>query len=536
MAAPLEHTHKGVRYTCLGDGLLKDGHLYDAHPEKFYPPRNGTGSQIVEKKSASWWKAQCAFRGLNQTGAINDLQLRMREAKATMLPELKTAQTELNRQYKKSNKVTGSWANLKTVEQKAKADPERFLAEAFPKGATGRPANLDLVVVKLQDHPALADAAEALGLERVSVDAPWISGKKPSPDRWLIIGRHRDAVWNQMQEIQRETLRSKPTNPAIPALKPQAQKQNSLPKTKPTPTKLNAAQMQVGARSQSQLSMETSTPKPRAKRTARNSDTLGVSFNEERVPNMHVPESQLSLKPSPKRTKKLAGERLLSFPTSGAFFTNKNLIPSNNFQVEGLYKIVCPEIEYQWPPVTELSMNIIHSTIEGKNQLYAEFDFGIIKGFMRFEKPKLAIKTEPTSNKRKREQNIDDEEDMQMYERDASQYQDTVFDLGAKDMPNIRRPIWRYRWRGRETSETQIQLGSDKVVDTITFEKGGKISGFFKCVYGERCAFTGIQMETSESVYTGGPPYIQQSWENLGEETHSHEVKRSGSGKYQGFY
>lgn len=186
MAEPLEHMHKGVRYTCAGEGLLKDGHAYDAHPEKFFPPRNNTG--YVEKKLVAWWKAQCAFRGLNQTGAIADLQLRLREAKTTMLPDLKTVQTKLNREYKKTIKDTQSWMNLKTVEQKAKADPKRFLEEAFPKGASGRPAHLDLVVVKLQDHPALADAAERLGLERLSVDAPWTSGRKPSPDRWLIIG------------------------------------------------------------------------------------------------------------------------------------------------------------------------------------------------------------------------------------------------------------------------------------------------------------------------------------------------------------
>ena len=42
-----------------------------------------------------------------------------------------------------------------------------------------------------------------MNLETVSVDAPWTGGKKPSPDRWMIIGRTRDAVWNQMREIEK---------------------------------------------------------------------------------------------------------------------------------------------------------------------------------------------------------------------------------------------------------------------------------------------------------------------------------------------
>jgi hypothetical protein len=68
-----------------------------------------------------------------------------------MLPELKEAEKDSNKQFKKQNKLArdGSWKSLKTVEQKARADPKEFLTEAFPKGATGRPANLDIVVVKI---------------------------------------------------------------------------------------------------------------------------------------------------------------------------------------------------------------------------------------------------------------------------------------------------------------------------------------------------------------------------------------------------
>ena len=151
---PLEHTHKSVKYTCAGEGILKDGHRYDAHAEKFIPPKStkaGAEPKELDKKPAAYWKAQCAFRGLNQTGSINDLQLRIRETKKKMLPELKTAESELNKEFRKENKSSrdGTWNNLKTAEQKAKADPHKYLKGAFPKGATGRPSNLDIVVLKM---------------------------------------------------------------------------------------------------------------------------------------------------------------------------------------------------------------------------------------------------------------------------------------------------------------------------------------------------------------------------------------------------
>jgi len=149
---PLEHVHKSLKFSCSGEGLLKDGIPYDPHPERFLPPKATKANpkpKEVDRKPVSYWKAQCAFRGLNQSGAISDLQLRLREAKKKILPELKIAETELNKDFKKKNKAAqdSKWNSLK-AEQKAKANPSKYLAEAFPKGATGRPVNLDIVVLK----------------------------------------------------------------------------------------------------------------------------------------------------------------------------------------------------------------------------------------------------------------------------------------------------------------------------------------------------------------------------------------------------
>jgi len=76
------------------------------------------------------------------------------------------------------------WRPLRTVEKKAKADLARLLLETFSKVATGRPANLDIVVIKLgpSDRFKLVKIADAMELETVSVDAPW---KNTSNKTWL---------------------------------------------------------------------------------------------------------------------------------------------------------------------------------------------------------------------------------------------------------------------------------------------------------------------------------------------------------------
>jgi hypothetical protein len=44
------------------------------------------------------------------------------------------------------------------------------------------------------DRLTVANTAEAMGLEIVSVDRPWINNKKLSPDPWSIIGRKKTSI------------------------------------------------------------------------------------------------------------------------------------------------------------------------------------------------------------------------------------------------------------------------------------------------------------------------------------------------------
>ncbi|KAH6724357.1 hypothetical protein BKA61DRAFT_28170 [Leptodontidium sp. MPI-SDFR-AT-0119] len=487
---PLEHTFKSIKFTCSGEGLYKDGYLYDSHAEKLIPPKNtkaGSEPKEFEKKPVAYWKAQCAFRGLNQTGAIADLQLRLREAKKKILPEIKSIETELNKEFKKKNKAArnDSWTSLKSVEQKAKSDPKKYLAEAFPKGGSGRPANLDIVVLKIgaDERLAVSDAAEAMGLESVSVDAPWTSNKKPNPDRWVIIGRTRDAVWNQMRDIEREVGRSKQTF-SIEKTKPQSAK-----KVESTPSIKNVkAASNVKSAKQDATSSASTKAVPRARSPLR----MGPLPRPRGGRTLQTARKSAFVEPVPRQNDQSSSEKE----------TN------NAWDITGEYNVDCPAIESEWGPrgglYDPLKLDIYLETKNGKRQLYGAFDFRVIEGVMRFEKPVPVPKAEKSesSKKRKKEDGLDDDGDVNMdqYPEFASNegpndYSENVFHLGAKDRPTARRPVWRYRWRGTETGEGEIQLGSDRAVRSITFsEKGTKVSGTFICDYTRECHFTGTKV------------------------------------------
>ncbi|KAK5686122.1 hypothetical protein LTS10_002236 [Elasticomyces elasticus] len=66
--------------------------------------------------------------------------------------------------------------------------------------------------------------------------------------------------------------------------------------------------------------------------------------------------------------------------------------------------------------------------------------------------------------------------------------------VGMDDQPECART---YRWRGRETGESVIDLGSDEQTYSLIFsERGTKLSGVFGGGLVERVEFTGVKMES----------------------------------------
>lgn len=85
-----------------------------SHPRR---PKAMAEPMVLEKEPVAYWTPHCAFRGLDQSGSINDLQIRLREAKS-----------ELNKETKKSYKAVRDdfYNSLKAAEQKANSHSQEY--------------------------------------------------------------------------------------------------------------------------------------------------------------------------------------------------------------------------------------------------------------------------------------------------------------------------------------------------------------------------------------------------------------------------
>ncbi|KAF7907543.1 uncharacterized protein EAF01_005129 [Botrytis porri] len=557
---PFEHRFKAVTYTCRGEGLRKDGHPYDPHVENFIAPKGQKPGNSLGTKPAGWWKAQCAFRGLKQTGSIADLQLRLGAAKKEMDPELKAAESQLNKDFKKQNKLArdGNWKNLKTAEEKADADPQRYLNEAFPNSATGEVAKPDIIIVKNKHKTALAKAAYKMGLESVLVDAPQVGNTRPSPDQWVVVGRITDAVLNQKHELERATTWSKENTPKkTPGGRPKQTARKYVPSSGTHDNVFDEIETQ---------SARPILPLPRKKQTARKfapstaahdnlfSDSDSYSHNLPGPPlrapkkqtaiksasststdldiffdsNTENPESPGPVSPGPRKQTAVKSTRSASThldlfvddgedevahrqpaakrlrtSASGARANSSTTELEGLWDVRGSYVIECPNIEEEWGEKdSDLILDIYVENKNGRHQMFAMFNFIVVEGIMRFERPTDVPSPKTSDRKRKRQSTSSIDEDGDVMMSDVSQdgasnskYKESAFYLGANDKPTARRPTWPYRWRGEETGEGEIQLGSDKRLESITFnDKDKSLSGTFTCDFAGKCKFTGLMI------------------------------------------
>jgi hypothetical protein len=163
-------------------------------------------------------------------------------------------------------------------------------------------------------------------------------------------------------------------------------------------------------------------------------------------------------------------------------------------------------VEDQWDG-DDMTLDLHLETRQGKLQLFGIFDFRVVSGIMRFEKPTPAPKSqkvESSIKKRKRDEDID-MDNLPVYDPyngggSDTTYTEKVFFLNATDQPTAWRPTWRYRWRGIETGECEIQCESDLAVNTMTFRKNGdEISGTFRCDFIGECTFTGVKIRSRPS-------------------------------------
>ncbi|OCL08917.1 hypothetical protein AOQ84DRAFT_354257 [Glonium stellatum] len=191
------------------------------------------------------------------------------------------------------------------------------------------------------------------------------------------------------------------------------------------------------------------------------------------------------------------------------------------WDITGTWRITCPAIESGWP-VQNLTLKTYR--IDGKtdSQMFAEFDFGIVSGWFRFEgsMPRGVSGTQKgvkTGQKRKRIDEFDVDEDSDEEEINEA------FHLSPKDLPSLKQSKWNYRWRGRETGEGEIQTNSDEKLNPITFsgEGGAELHGTFECEYLAKCEFNGFKIELGNPREASGIS-IEEKWRGLNESAHEY--------------
>lgn len=182
------------------------------------------------------------------------------------------------------------------------------------------------------------------------------------------------------------------------------------------------------------------------------------------------------------------------------------------WDVTGSWHIKCPKIENEYDQ-EGLWLDIQRGQSNGHLHMYGEFDFGILKGVLRFEKPHAGqggSGSNTVGAKRTRDANDDDddnddddendnddeEEEEEEEEEEKKEYNENFY-LEPSDKPSPKQPTWNFRWRGNETGEYEIQLYSDAKLCSITFSGPGgcKLNGVFHNAYTRNCTFSGVKVD-----------------------------------------
>ncbi len=444
VSPPLEIKIGPQNFSCSGTGLIKNGHGFCPYIQTFLPllePKKTKAGKIavrqpdVPRRAQEWWKAQCVFRGLSQAGTIGDMQDRLRGNDDSMTDELQEVQLRLNAEYLKSNAAArdAKWLALESNEARAEKDPGRFLEEEFVDVADEASAD-KVIVLKTHARAQLHQAAERARLQHESANAPLkANGTRQSPDRWLVVGKSRSAVFAKISEIHRDAQRTQ----------------------------------------------------QRAK----------DAYHEQ---NQGLHQEVVS---------DLTGSER-----------------SGKWNITGSWSIQSRCFDYASPIGTEeCTLDIYHSRSGRGHQIFAIFNFTNETGIMRFIHPKSsrnAANRGATGVKKDKYRNEEEEEGDE--DEDENEESSDEFYMDDKSSPSHSNPTWKYRWRGEETGEGEIQLYSDEKLCSMTFSGAGgtKLEGIYysgRCCNG--CHITGLKISSDPSA---GMPNPSEEWSSRNESAHEH--------------
>jgi len=150
-----------------------------------------------------------------------------------------------------------------------------------------------------------------------------------------------------------------------------------------------------------------------------------------------------------------------------------------NWDVTGEWKIRCPEFyDEDYENNNKVNLRIYRADGTKVSQMFAKFDFGAVKGWLRFEDPATQDLPDVSVGQKRKQRAWDA----------------FLIPLGIKPSPEY--PTWNYRWRGRaDGGEGYIEHYSDEYQCSMTFSgKGGcTLSGTFKSDFLE-CEFEGMKL------------------------------------------
>jgi hypothetical protein len=192
--------------------------------------------------------------------------------------------------------------------------------------------------------------------------------------------------------------------------------------------------------------------------------------------------------------------------------------------VVGSWSIEIPCIQKNFGDFGQKATLSIYLSDDGtKRQIFAIFDFIIVTGIMRFIDPRLS-QVSGTVNRRARKAKSEDDSE---YDEDDEEANDEAEDsdefyFDNSITPSSSNAVWNYRWRGQETGENLIELGSDKNICSIMFKGTGGITleGNFKNdICCNDCSFTGRKISPTPS---SSMPKPRREWGSRSEKEYDY--------------
>ncbi|KAK7892995.1 hypothetical protein LTR67_007232 [Exophiala xenobiotica] len=179
--------------------------------------------------------------------------------------------------------------------------------------------------------------------------------------------------------------------------------------------------------------------------------------------------------------------------------------------VSGNWEIKCSYIEEHFGredgAECSLDIRVTLPRANGQLQMYSTFDFSVITGVMRFvplrasgsrqsSKGVAAVRGKEVEDE-EREESVttsDEESDGEESEEDAED-ETTIaeFSISDNSLPSSTTRKFGFRWRGEETGEGEIQLGSDEKLCTLEFLSSNALTGIFISGVTGKIPFQGIR-------------------------------------------